>query len=242
VRQRLIANINFLFQVGKIRIIVAIPPLAKFIKFESFALNKLDRQVEMYLPGRNLTFVELGANDGISQSNTLFFEIYKGWQGVLIEPSPSGFKSLVKNRSVKNAFFNCACVGFDYMEETINLIFSNLMTTPLVENTDVSNPLEHARQGEKYWGGKSYIFSAPAKTLHSILHQSGIKSRIDLLSLDVEGGELSVLQGLDHTEFRFKYILVESRDFNRLRDFLESKGYEFIKKFSEHDYFFRDAS
>jgi FkbM family methyltransferase len=240
--KRILNKIRSRIQLGKIKVISTQPSLGRFIKFETFALNELDRQVEKYLPGRNLTFVELGANDGISQSNTLFFEIYKGWRGVLIEPSPPNFHSLVKNRSRANSFFNCACVGFDYKEQSVDLIFSNLMTIPLIENSDVVNPLEHARQGEIYWGGTSYLFSAPAKTLNSILHQSCIESRIDFLSLDVEGGELSVLQGLDHDTFRFNYILVESRDFSRIRDFLESQRYEFIQKFSEHDYFFKDIS
>ena len=40
-----------------------------------FAINQLDKQLEQYVNYDNGFFVELGANDGISQSNSLYFEI-----------------------------------------------------------------------------------------------------------------------------------------------------------------------
>ena len=43
-------------------------------------------------------FIELGAFDGLTQSNTAFFEKYKNWRGLLIEPSPEKFAECVINR------------------------------------------------------------------------------------------------------------------------------------------------
>jgi FkbM family methyltransferase len=207
-----------------------------------FALNSLDQKIERYLPQRNLTFIELGANDGILQSNTLYFEINKGWTGVLIEPSPNNFEKLIKNRSERNIYSNSACVGFDFQNETVELIYSNLMTAPFVGNSDLVDPLAHAKSGEKFWGGKSYLFEAPARTLSSILDENKFTREVDLLSLDVEGGEIEVLRGIDHTKYRFQFILVESRDFPRIKDFLESQNYKFVESMSEHDYLFENAS
>ena len=51
-----------------------------------FGLNQIDKKIENYLNYDNGFYVELGANDGIQQSNTFFFEKYRGWKGVLIEP------------------------------------------------------------------------------------------------------------------------------------------------------------
>ena len=36
---------------------------------------------------RNGTFVDVGANDGVSLSNTLTFERDRGWTGLCIEPT-----------------------------------------------------------------------------------------------------------------------------------------------------------
>jgi hypothetical protein len=44
-------------------------------------------------------FVELGACDGISLSNTLFFERSLNWNGICIEPEQSMFDQLVRNRT-----------------------------------------------------------------------------------------------------------------------------------------------
>jgi FkbM family methyltransferase len=207
-----------------------------------FALNSLDQKIEKYLPQRNLTFIELGANDGISQSNTLYFEITKGWTGVLIEPSPYNFKKLINNRSEKNIYSNSACVGFDYQNDSVELIYSNLMTAPFVGTSDLVDPLAHAKSGEKFWGGKSYLFKAPARTLSSILDENEFVREVDLLSLDVEGGEIEVLRGIDHTKYRFRFILVESRDFPRIKNFLESQNYRYIESMSDHDYLFENVS
>ena len=44
-------------------------------------------------------FVDVGAHDGVSFSNTLFFERELGWRGLCIEPIPEIFDDLAKNRS-----------------------------------------------------------------------------------------------------------------------------------------------
>ena len=49
----------------------------KYLRGGRFALNDLDRKLEKYLDYQNGFFVELGANDGFTQSNTLFLESKK---------------------------------------------------------------------------------------------------------------------------------------------------------------------
>ena len=55
---------------------------------------------------RNGFFVDIGANDGITGSNTYFFEKELSWKGVCIEPQPDIFNKLAKNR--KSECHNCA--------------------------------------------------------------------------------------------------------------------------------------
>ncbi len=64
---------------------------------------------------------------------------------------------------------------------------------------------------------------------------------MDLLSLDVEGAELQVLQGLDHQQYRFKYMLIDYDDCAHLKDYLEPYGYRFVAQLSHHDWLFEDA-
>ena len=114
-----------------------------------FGLNNLDKKILEYINYKDGYFIELGANDGITQSNTKHLELFKGWHGVLIEPSPTQFKKLKKFRSKKNHFYNAACVAFDFPKDTIELIYSNLMSVALEGRNDILDPVEHAKSGEK---------------------------------------------------------------------------------------------
>lgn len=54
----------------------------------SYSLNELDIKLLKYINKRNGFFIEVGANNGISQTNTLLFEKNYGWNGMLIEAIP----------------------------------------------------------------------------------------------------------------------------------------------------------
>ena len=82
-------------------------------------------------------------------------------------------------------------------------------------------------------------FGAVARPLNDLLVKSSAPFLMDLLSLDVEGAELEVLKGIDHSQFKFRYMLIECRDISKMESYLRSKGYEMIEKVSGHDYVFR---
>ena len=58
-------------------------------------------------------FVEAGANDGHLQSNTYYFERFKGWTGVLIEPIPELYNRCVRERP-RSRVLNYALVPDGY--------------------------------------------------------------------------------------------------------------------------------
>ena len=127
--------------------------LAKTLKLRYFSLNDLDMKTEKYLDFNDGYFVELGANDGVNQSNTLYFEKFRGWHGVLIEPYLPNFNRLIRNRNSANFCKNAACVGPSYKNEKITLAYSNLMTSTLGITSEIPNPVDHAVSGESFWGG-----------------------------------------------------------------------------------------
>lgn len=215
--------------------------LSRLFRLRYFSLNGLDQKIESFVDYDKGFYVELGANDGVNQSNTLYFEHFRDWKGILIEPGHKNFTELTRNRSPRNSFRNVACVGPTYEQPTVDLIYSNLMTSTLGIDTDLSDPLDHARKGESLGGGTPYIFQSTAITLNTVLIEADAPSLIDLLSLDVEGVELEVLMGVDHSRFRFNYICVESRQFDRINYFLQEHGYSFVKSLSFHDYLFKDV-
>jgi FkbM family methyltransferase len=215
----------------------ATPPPLRY-----FGLHELDRQIEKYLDFDGGYFVELGANDGRFQSNTLHYEQYRGWRGVLVEPSTELCRRCRHNRSPDNHIVNAACVSFGYTDQTVGMIYSNAMSVSLNVETDIGDPAAHAELGRQFLGPDETVFKfeAPARTLNSILLDADAPKLIDFLSLDVEGSEIEVLKGIDHETFRFRYLLIECRDVARLGDYLSTVRYRLVEKFNEHDYLFAD--
>jgi hypothetical protein len=56
---------------------------------------------------KNGFFVDVGAHDGKTINNTLFFEKIHGWTGINVEPIKSVYDNLVKNRPT-SINLNCA--------------------------------------------------------------------------------------------------------------------------------------
>lgn len=217
--------------------------LKRLIRGRYHGLNGLDKKMEAYLGYDNGYYVELGANDGVTQSNTLYFERHRHWKGLLVEPAPHNYLQCRANRSPANSIQCAACVSFGYQGEFVRIAYSNLMSTPLGLPTDIADPLAHAKSGRAFLGQSEDIFEygAVARTLNDLLGVANAPKQIDFLSLDVEGAELEVLQGVDHDTYRFKYILVECRDFQRMKDYLSAVDYMFVEKLSEQDHLFRSA-
>ena len=74
------------------------------------------------------------------------------WNGILIEPIKIKFIKCKKNRSQKNFFFNNACVGFNFKEDKIKMIYSDLMTT-INDNRIINkvDSMKHAQEGKQYF-------------------------------------------------------------------------------------------
>ncbi len=164
------------------------------------------------------SFIEMGADDGVSGSNTLFFERERGWKGLCIEPRRSAFDKLTKNRS-------CICE---------NVCVSNEDgTKKFLEIEDVGGQLsglldkydpEHIERIQAE-GGATKTLEVDCVRLNSLLEKHGMKT-VDYFSLDVEGGELGILQAIDFSKVKINCISVENNYGDpEVRRFLKSKGY-----------------
>jgi FkbM family methyltransferase len=136
---------------------------------------------ENYLNYKNGFFIELGAMDGITFSNTLFFEKELNWNGMLIEPTIDQFENLKFNRP--------NCLNFNYaISETdgeIDFLGNHALGGILSKMSD------HHRIG---WGlDKLPSYKVKSKPFYKILEGTNIE-RVDFFSIDVEGGELDVLK------------------------------------------------
>lgn len=211
-----------------------------YLKGGYFGLNDMDRRLEKYMDYNDGFFVELGANDGMTQSNSYHFELKRSWKGVLVEPSPHNYIDCLALRGSKSKVFCNACVSFDFKEKFVEIVYSDLMSIARGLENDIVDIDQHARNGITFLSKNEslFTFGAVARPLQDILITAGAPKVIDFLSLDVEGAEIEVLKGIDFTDFTFKYMLIECRDFKKLSEFLNDKGYKFVTKLGVHDYLF----
>jgi FkbM family methyltransferase len=158
-------------------------------------------------------FVEAGAHDGIFQSNTKILEEL-GWEGLLIEPSNNLYLKCKENRNCDCE--NYALVSSNYINKTIKA--SNSRRKNYDKNFIITM-------------GDDKVDEFPTITLDNLLKKYK-RNKIDFFSLDVEGYEFEVLNGIDFGKIDISYLLIEVNidDYSLLEmdNFMKLKGYENI--------------
>ena len=205
------------------------------LKYSRPALHDIDRKLEKLLPKSGGVFVEAGAHDGFTQSNTYYLERHRDWTGLLIEAIPELHAKAASRRSAK--VVQAALVGPDHEGSTVEISFGDLMSK-------VGDDGSHAKGGLDNAGLAGYAVQVPARTLSSLLDDAGIQ-RVDLLSLDVEGLELEVLRGIDFDRHIIDTMVIEMLDMPNQRpvfDELLGSQYEFAGTLSVDDAIYRRRS
>lgn len=178
-------------------------------------------------PSTECFFVDVGAHDGITYSNSGFMELDLGWSGICIEPHPDVFPKLQQNRNCK--LINCCVSEINDEIEFLVLAGYTEMLSGILSKYDPKH-IERINNELSYYGGVSTVVNVQSRTLTSILDEHNITS-VDYLSVDVEGSELSVLKSLDLNKCNVHIISVENAGYsNNVREYLEKNGYNYLTK------------
>jgi len=179
----------------------------------------LDILLDSIMKKTNGFFIELGANDGLTQSNTAMLEFNRGWKGILIEPSPNAYAECCKNRPASMCF-NLACVSNTFEGNEVRGDFNGSMMSSV-------DGLRKERQD---------LVSVKVSTLEKILDSVGATT-IDLLSLDTEGYELEILKGLNLNKHRPRYMLIEiyTNEYSTIIEYLSNHSYNLVMNMTNYN-------
>lgn len=184
----------------------------------------------------NGIYIELGAVDGVFQSNTKFFEDELGWKGILIEPNKNAFEKLQINRK-NNWLFNelISCNEEELEYKWIDSVVAVAGVSGTL--SDMHNQTWYGSFVDKNNIKINTCLIKP-KTLTEIIKSTKV-DHIDLFSLDVEGHEYEVLKSYDFS-IPIHVILIESLGVQPereqlCRDILIKNGYKFDGKCAHNE-------
>jgi FkbM family methyltransferase len=145
-------------------------------------------------------FVDIGAHDGISFSNSLMFEQERCWRGICIEPIPDRFRQCQANRK-------SICIQGCVAREP------GIRRFTIAGGADMLSSLSEAISEERYARMRSekvslseievrcYAFN-DVMAMHNVEH-------IDFCSIDTEGTELEILETIDLSKYRPTCFTIE---------------------------------
>ena len=157
---------------------------------EVFAFTLLKSNITSYF--------EAGANNGIELSNTYAIMSTHRANGILVEANPSLYQDLCKNRP-RDATFNLALSAHTGLFLEFNPCEGQTLYGSLVVDKKVGASLSPQE-----------IVQVQSSTILDILDSISIEY-VQYLSLDIEGGELDVLQSLVKPFFDVGFIEVNTR-------------------------------
>lgn len=154
---------------------------------------------------RDGTFVEVGAYDGESFSNTAHLADL-GWRGLYIEPVPA-YAAMCAARHRANAAVRVVSCAIGAEEGSVDLFLGGTLSTTVPAQVNTYARMAWAQglhTGER--------IRVPRRRLDAVLEENGVPPGFDLLVIDVEGAEAEVIAGLDLDHWRPAMLIIELED------------------------------
>jgi FkbM family methyltransferase len=184
---------------------------------------------------RGGVFVEVGAYDGETASNSVFFERYLGWRGLCVEPHSLAFATLTARRK---CICEAVCVA-DFEGEATYLQMDGSDEQKMLSGLETTLD-SRLRDQERPSAGACVARRVQVRKLSSLLETHALV-RIDYLSIDTCGAELAILSELDFERFEIRTISVDhSADAEGIGRLMAQRGYELVARLP-HDHIFMRA-
>ena len=168
-------------------------------------------------------FLDVGCAWPMKYNNTYYLESRLNWRGIGIDGLPD-FAAAWQQKRKRSKFFNYIVTDHSGTTET----FYRAGLLGISSTKPLPDP-----------GGKAVKYDAikvPTMTLNELLKREGV-TKLDFVSMDIEGGEILALAGFDIDRFKPELLCVEAHIGNRetILAYFAAHGYERIERYSTRD-------
>lgn len=183
--------------------------------------------------------IEVGAFDGKHLSNSFSLEEI-GWSSICIEPNPKIFSFLQKNRP-KSTNINVAIVSDENVKE-ISFFSEKLGVLSGCNYDEEDIKKRYKNRGVQYEDPEE--IKVAAKTLNKVASELNLNQKsIEIISIDVEGFEMQVLEGFNLNTYQPGLFVIEANDEGNEREikdfFLKYRNYFFLGNNFQNLFFIR---
>ena len=182
---------------------------------EDIALNQIFNR-------SNGICVEVGGYDGITGSNTLFFE-REGWHCVIVEPMPEFAQKIKLTR-------NCEVVELAASDQEGEVDFYIAQGVETLSTMELN--ASHFARISSLSNQVPKKITVKSARLDDILSNRGIFNP-DFITIDVEGHELSVLKGLSFNLIHPRIVIIEDNSYGidpSINQYMKDQGFIRFKK------------
>lgn len=188
------------------------------------------------------SIVEMGAFDGIRESNSRFFDLCLGWNTLLVEGNPAAFDKLTQNRPHAHTFnYIPSCNEEEELANKTIKIANAVFTNMAIRHDNITTYLDRYKEDHQIWS------NVPCGSLTKVLLDVFPNGHVSFFSLDVEGSEPMILEKLELHRVYVEIFMIESfnsgcqekcdsRD--RFRKIMINAGYHLFPKVVRNSYIF----
>lgn len=196
-----------------------VPSSKAQVRQDLFVISELDFKREGF-------FLEIGAQDGISGSNTYLLENLFNWDGIIVEPSRTYQHVLPQNRICKienSAIWSSSGQKFQFAD----LGHSGLSSIKNLMNEGIHGKTRRESHFEEY--------EVSTLSLKDLLIKHNAPKIIDYMSIDTEGSEYEIISNFDFDSYFIKVITIEHNyeEIHREKIMKKLIGAGYVRKYSE---------
>ena len=194
--------------------------------------NQDRRLSELLGPKTQGYFIDIGAHDGVTYSNTYGFE-QLGWDGVCVEPHPASYAKCKEARKcqVVNACISNATkpVQFMQVDGAPEMLSGIAEFYPQAHKDRISHEC-------RVDGGTTTIVTIDSYTFDDMAEKYKVPNEIDFISIDTEGSELAIVKSINFNKYKIKYFTIENNYGDTdVVDYLVANGYKYKGKAGADD-------